>query len=132
MNNMTAPIFLTVMINVALVMTGFTVFGDGLLGYFVDTDPSGNVTGVSENYTNSLPTQDTGFSDSVGAGSFLSGIIDGVGVIVDFIIFVLNVAVAPIALIADTRLPNVVRFLIGLPLMFFSTFGVASFIRSGA
>jgi len=131
MPEMTKPLFISLMINLFLVIGGYGVFDAGVVEDFLVIGDNNTVQGASDTFKNTVPNQDSFFSDVPG-GQQLSQFFDALGVVKDFITFVANVAVAPLAVVVDTQMPNIVRVIVGVPLVFFNVFGVVSFIRSGS
>jgi hypothetical protein len=140
MPEMTKPLFISLLVNLFLVIGGYGLFDAGVVGEFVDIsntdeityyDSNATIEGASEKFSSTVPNEDSFFSDIPG-GQQLSQFFDALGVVKDFITFVANIAVAPIALMAEGSMPNIVRVLVGVPLLFFNVFGVVSFIRSGS
>jgi len=130
MPEMTKPLFITLMINLILVIAGYGLFDAGIIEDFVQLNKENEVGKTSEELKKTLPSQDSFLQDVPGGGA-LSQFFDSLGLVKDFITFAVNIALAPIALLADAGMPNVVRVFVGVPLLFFNGFGVISFVRSG-
>lgn len=130
MPEMTKPLFITLMLNLFLVVGGYGLFDAGVVEDFVQLNNGDEVGETSEDLKNTLPSQDSFLQDVPGGGA-LSQFFDSLGLVKDFITFAVNIALAPIALLVDAGMPNIVRVFVGVPLLFFNGFGVISFVRSG-
>jgi hypothetical protein len=130
MPEMTKPLFITLIINLFLVIGGFNVFDAGIVEDFVQINNGDEVGQISQDINRTLPSQDSFLQDVPGGGT-LSQFFDSLGLVKEFITFAVNIAIAPIQLIASQGMPNIVRVFIGVPLLFFNIFGVVSFVRSG-
>jgi len=119
------------MINVFLVISGYGVFQGGLVDTIADFNQDNEVTGTSQNLTENLPDENSGF-DSIPGSSTIQSFIDGLTVIKDLAIFFVNIVAAPITMMVDAQMPNIVRVLIGIPLLVLNVISYAAFIRSGA
>lgn len=142
MADLTKPAFIVLSINIMLVVGGIQILDAGVVGDFVDITQSDSdqyysydadrtrIDGVSSELNNSLPQDQQSFiQDPVGQTLSL---FDNIGLIKDAILLLFNIVLAPIGILTAAGVPGIAKVFIGLPLLFFNTMGMVSFIRGVA
>ena len=114
--------------NLVLYAGGVQVIeNENFLNRFVDLDDDGEVRDVSDGLRDTAPDEFDTTGDATGILSF----VDALGIVRDFIFFMINIIFAPIGLFIGTGMPNVVVMLVGIPLMVSGFVGIMYFVRAG-
>lgn len=120
-------------INIVLFLGGVRVIGEDTSDFLakyvnVSVDSAGNPSNVAPSnlLENTLPSE---FSNPVSTESLT--FIDSLGVLQNFVSFIINILFTPLGLFTGAGLNASVVMLIGIPLMTMGFFGLAYFMRSG-
>jgi len=128
-NNITKPLFITLFINLLLVVSGFGLIeGTGPASSFLDIDADGEIQGGSDELEETVPNSEGSLVQDPSGTT--DNLIDSTGLVGRFVIFLFNIVTAPISLLIDT--PNIVKVFVGVPLLLLNVMGYVSFFRSGA
>lgn len=126
-------IMVYICINIVLFLGGVRVIGEDNSDFLekyvnITTDSSGKPTSVSAStlLENTLPSE---LSNPVSTESLT--FIDSLGVLQNFVSFVINILFTPLGLFTGAGLSTSVVMIIGIPLMTMGFFGLAYFMRSG-
>ena len=133
---LTTIIMILLGLNIILYVGGVRVINDGhslyqndansnFINNFATVNANTNTVAVSNKLNSTLPTS---FTQSGGSSGVLS-FIDGLGNILKFVIFLVNIIFTPIGIFLGNGLPWQLGLMIGVPLIVGGVVAIALFIR---
>jgi len=129
--NIKTIILMILCINITLFLSGFELINIGdqnIVEHFVDVDGVGENISIDENFgnmTENLANPNRGFLEGA-----IASLIDPLLVVVEVLVFIVNIIFAPIALFTNIpNLPPQIALMVGLPILVALFISIFYFIR---
>ena len=125
----TAKIILIIVCLNTLLYIGGAKLTNDITDRFV-TVSGDNVVGAGD-FQETVPTSAEGSvgdisTDLTGLSSF-----DALGLVIDSLLFLVNIVLAPVALLVNTGMPFFLQLMLGVPIMIMYVFGIIVLMRGG-
>jgi len=128
-------LLLVLCINLMLLLGGFELVKVGdknMVETFVTLDENNTPTSLSSSINDTLPTVEKGFISGA-ITTLVNVFVDGLAMISDFFTFLINITLAPLAIFTSIpNMPQVVKLLLGVPLLVMYILGLVWFARGGS
>lgn len=120
-------------ISLMLRFGGVQLLDNDIIDRFVIMDDGTNPSNIqlSDEFTGAIPYNVTTSSGTLNADSGGFSFFDALGIIWAFFLFLLNIVLAPVALLLATGMPGFIVALLGVPIMILYIYWIIVFVRGG-